>query len=118
MPKTLPAIDVTEPVACAPLAAAPMSEAAALEVALRLKALADPVRLRLLSMILAAPDGSACNCDLAPAVGVSDATVSHHLKALRRSGLVVGEKRGTWVYYRPVRSALDALCRVLDPNCC
>jgi DNA-binding transcriptional ArsR family regulator len=118
MPKTLPIRDVTAPVCCAPLAAGAMDEETALGVALRMRALADPVRIRLLSLILAAPDGEACNCDLAPAVGLTDATVSHHLKALREAGLIVGERRGTWIYYRPVRPALGALCRVIDPNCC
>lgn len=117
MPKTLPELDVTRPICCRPLGAEAMDQDAALEVALRLKALADPVRVRLLSMLLTAPDGEACNCDLAPAVGLSDATVSHHLKSLREAGLVVGERRGMWVYYRPVREALTALRGVLDPTC-
>lgn len=118
MPKALPVLDVTSPICCSPLSAGVMDENAALQVALRLKALADPMRVRLLSLLLAAPDGEACNCDLAPAVELSDATVSHHLKALREAGLVVGERRGMWVYYRPVREALTALCGVLDPTCC
>lgn len=118
MPKALPLRDVTAPVSCAPLAAGAMDEEAALEVALRLRALADPVRLRLLSLILQAPEGEACNCELSPVLGLSDATISHHLKALREAGLIVGERRGTWIFYRPVRSALGALCKVIDPNCC
>lgn len=118
MPKSLPLLDVTSPVSCAPIAAGAMDEDAALEVALRLKALSDPARLRLLSLLLAAPSGEMCNCDLAPAVGLSDATVSHHLKALREAGLIVGDKRGTWVFYSAVRPALGALCRVIDPSCC
>ena len=118
MPKTLPVLDVSAPICCAPLAAGTMDEADALEVALRLKALADPVRVRLLTMVMSAPTGEACNCDLAPALGLTDGTVSHHLKALREAGLIVGERRGTWVYYRPVRDALSALCRVIDPSCC
>lgn len=118
MPKTLPVLDVSAPICCAPLAAGTMDAATALEVALRLKALADPVRVRLLTMVLSAPTGEACNCDLAPALGLTDGTVSHHLKALREAGLIVGDKRGTWVYYRPVREALGALCKVIDPNCC
>ncbi len=118
MPKALPLLDVSSPATCAPIAAGAMTEDAALEVALRLKALADPVRLRLLSLILAAPGGEACNGDLAPAVGLSDATVSHHLKALREAGLITGSKRGTWVYYSPVRPALGALCTIIDPDCC
>lgn len=95
-----------------------MDEETALEVALRLKALSDPARQRVLSLILAASTGEACNCDLAPTVGLSDATVSHHLKALREAGIIVGDKRGTWIYYSPVRPALGALCKVIDPHCC
>lgn len=100
------------------MTAGAMDEDSALEVALRLKALADPVRIRLLTLILAAESGAACNCDLARAVGLSDATVSHHLKALRQAGLVVAERQGMWVFYRPVADALAAICRVLDPRCC
>jgi ArsR family transcriptional regulator len=118
VPKSLPVLDVSAPVSCSPLAAGVMDQDTAWEVALRLKALSDPVRLRLLSLILAAPSGEACNGDLAATVGLSDATVSHHLKALREAGLIVGDKRGTWVYYSPVRPALGALCTVIDPNCC
>jgi ArsR family transcriptional regulator len=118
MPKMLPVRDVTAPVCCSPIASDAMDEETAIGVALRLRALADPVRLRLLSLILTTPQGEACNCDLASVVGVTDATVSHHLKALREAGLIVGEKRGTWIYYRPVRPALGALCRVIDPDCC
>jgi DNA-binding transcriptional ArsR family regulator len=95
-----------------------MDDDTALEVALRLKALADPVRVKLLTMMLAAETGESCNCELAPAVGLTDATISHHLKALREAGLIVGERRGVWTYYRPVREALAALCGVLDPTCC
>lgn len=118
MPKSLPLLDISAPVRCSPIGAGSMDENTALEVALRLRALSDPVRLRLLSMILTAPEGEACNCELAPAVGLSDGTVSHHLKALREAGLIVGERRGTWIFYRPVRPALSALCRVIDPDCC
>lgn len=117
MPKALPVLDTTAPICCAPIAADPVDAATALEIALRLKALADPVRVRLFSLILTAEGGQACNCDLAAIVGLSDATVSHHLKALRGAGLVVGERRGTWIYYSPVRESLAALTRVLDPFC-
>jgi ArsR family transcriptional regulator len=118
MPKALPVLDITAPVCCSPLAAGPMSEGNALEIALRLKALADPVRLRLMSLILAASEAGACTCDLAPAVGVTEATVSHHLKQLRDAGLVAGTRKGTNVYYRPNAAGLGALCRVIDPACC
>lgn len=116
MPKALPLIDTTAPICCAPVAAAPMSEEAALEVAVRLKALADPVRLRLMSMLLTSDE--VCTCDMAPAVGLTDATVSHHLSQLRKAGLIEGERRGMNVYYRARREALGALVRILDPDCC
>jgi DNA-binding transcriptional ArsR family regulator len=117
VPKALPVIDTTAPICCAPVAAAPMDADAALEVAVRLKALADPVRIRLLSLLLAAEE--VCTCELAPPLGVTEATVSHHLSVLRRAGLVDdGERRGMNVYYRARRPALGALCRVIDPNCC
>lgn len=115
VPKALPVLDTTAPLCCAPVAAAPMGEAAALEVALRLKAVADPVRVRLLSLLLAGEES--CTCDLAPAVGLSEPTVSHHLAQLRKAGLVQSERRGINVYYRPRRDALTALSRVLDPCC-
>jgi DNA-binding transcriptional ArsR family regulator len=118
MPKALPVLDTTAPVCCSPLAAGPMGEAQALEVALRLKALADPVRVRLMSLILADAEAGVCTCDLAPAVGVTEATVSHHLKQLREAGLVEGTRKGTNVYYRPNAEGLGALCRVIDPTCC
>jgi len=117
MPKALPVLDTTSPVCCAPLAAGALDEADALQVALRLKALADPVRVRLLSLLLAQADTGICTCDLAPAVGLSEATVSHHLKQLRDAGLVHGTRSGTNVFYRPRRESLGALCAVLDPSC-
>ena len=116
MPKALPVIDATAPVCCAPVAAAPMGEEAALEVAVRLKALADPVRLRLMSLLLTSEE--VCTCDMAPAVGLTEATVSHHLAQLRKAGLIEGERRGMNVYYRARREALGALIRVMDPGCC
>ncbi len=118
MPKALPVLDTTAPVCCATLVAGPMSEDDALAIALRLKALADPVRVRLMSLILAQAQTGACTCDLAPAVGVTEATASHHLKQLRDAGLVEGTRKGTNVYYRPRSEALGALCRVIDPACC
>lgn len=118
MPKTLPAVDTTGPVCCAPLAAGVVDAEDALAIALRLKALADPVRVQLMSRLLAEADTGLCTCDLAPAVGLSEATVSHHLKQLREAGLVAGTRKGTNVYYRPQAQALGALCRVIDPSCC
>jgi len=110
-------IDTSAPICCSPVAAAPMTEDDALEVAIRLKALADPVRVRLMSLLLAADE--VCTCDLAPAVGVTEATVSHHLSVLKKAGLIsVGERRGMNVFYRARRESLGALCRTIDPNCC
>ena len=118
MPKPLPLLDTTAPVRGATLASGRVGEDDALGIALRLKALADPVRVRLMSMIIAAAEAGACTCDLAPAVGVTEATASHHLKQLRDAGLVEGTRKGTNVYYRPRTESLGALCRVLDPACC
>ena len=117
MPKTLPLLDVRSTLCCSPLAAGVMDPATALGVALRLKALADPVRIQLMSLILASDEGC-CTCDLAPAVGVTEATVSHHLKQLREAGLVEGTRDGMNVYYRPLRDNLAALCQTIDPSCC
>ncbi|MEO7268795.1 MAG: metalloregulator ArsR/SmtB family transcription factor [Knoellia sp.] len=72
-----------------------------------LKAVADPVRLRLLSMIRDSEGGEACVCDLTPAVGLAQPTVSHHLKVLTAAGLIEREKRGTWAWFRVVPSRLD-----------
>ncbi|MDP9433720.1 MAG: metalloregulator ArsR/SmtB family transcription factor [Actinomycetota bacterium] len=118
MPKPLPVLDTSAPARCATLASGPLGEDDALAIALRLKALADPVRVRLMSIILAESEQGACTCDLAPAVGVTEATASHHLKQLRDAGLVEGTRRGTNVHYRPRLESLGALCRLLDPTCC
>jgi ArsR family transcriptional regulator len=118
MPKSLPLIDMTAPICCSPLGAGVLSADDAMAVAQRLKALADPVRVQLLSMLLAEPELGVCTCDLAPAVGLTEATVSHHLKQLRDAGLVEGRRKGTNVFYRPRPDALRALVTVLDPTCC
>jgi len=118
MPKALPLLDTTAPVRCAPLVAGVIDADDALEIALRLKALADPARVQLMSMLLAEPVTGVCTCEMAPAVGLSEATVSHHLKQLRAAGLVEGTRKGTNVFYRPQPAALGALCRVIDPSCC
>lgn len=74
-----------------------------------LKALADPVRLRLMSLVLSHEDGEACVCDLTPAFDLSQPTISHHLKVLHESGLLDREKRGVWVYYRAKPDAMAAM---------
>jgi len=118
MPKTLPVVDISAPVCCAPVAAGPLDDDASLEIALRLKALADPVRVKLVSLLFSSPASEECSRDLANAVGISEPTVSHHLTQLRRAGIVESERRGMNVYHRASRESLVALCAVLDPNCC
>lgn len=118
MPKTLPVIDMTAPICCAPVSASPMDDATALEVALRLKALADPVRIKLMSILLTSSAGEVCTCDLAAAVNLSEPTVSHHLGQVKKAGMVRPERRGMNVYYRAHADALQALRQVLDPSCC
>jgi ArsR family transcriptional regulator len=112
-----PALPLLDPAVacCAPLAAAPLTQAEAEDMARRLKALADPARLRLLSILMSAPGEEACTCDLTEPLGLSQPTVSHHLKKLAESGLVTGERRGAWTYYRVNRDALSAAARVLEP---
>ena len=118
MPKALPVIDMSAPVCCRPVAMGPIDDAAALEVALRLKAIADPVRVRLLSLLLTSPLGEENGGALAAEVALSESTVSHHLGQLRTAGLVESERRGMNTFHRARREALSALCAVLDPNCC
>ncbi|MEU0487016.1 MULTISPECIES: ArsR/SmtB family transcription factor [unclassified Streptosporangium] len=100
---------------CAPIAREPISPADAAELAAALKAVADPVRLRLLSMIGSHPGGEACVCDLTGAFDLSAPTISHHLKTLRVAGLIDSERRGTWVYYWIVPSAVARLSALFTP---
>ncbi|BBX74104.1 helix-turn-helix transcriptional regulator [Mycobacterium shinjukuense] len=118
MPKTLPVIDISAPVCCAPVAAGPMSDDDALAVALRLKALADPARVKIMSHLFSSSDGEAISGELAAALHLSDGTVSHHLAQLRRAGLVISDRRGMNVFHRVNPVALQALCAVLSPNLC
>ena len=90
---------------CAPLSVAPLEPAAAEDGAAAFKALSDPIRLRLMSIIASAGE-EICVCDIASHFDVSGPTISHHLRVLREAGLVDGERRGTWVYYRPVAERL------------
>lgn len=92
---------------CTPLGAEPMGAAEAERAANLLKALADPIRLRLMSIIAAADE--ACVCVLTTAFAVSQPTISHHLRVLKDAGLVDSERRGTWVYYRARPESLNAL---------
>ena len=93
--------------------AAPLSEADARELADAFAALADPVRLRCLSLIASADE--CCSCDLEAPLGKSQPTISHHTKALADAGLIVGEKRGRWVYWRAVPERLAAVQAALAP---
>lgn len=100
--------------ACCPgLLTAPLDEDQAVELARVFKALGDPVRLRLLSMIASRAGGEVCVCDLTPAFDLSQPTISHHLKLLRQAGLIDCERRGTWVYYWLVPEMTDRLAGVL-----
>ena len=100
---------------CAPLIAEPMGAEQAESVARVLKALADPVRLRLMSIVLSHEGGEACVCDLLPAFALSQPTISHHLKVLHEAGLLGREKRGVWVYYQARPAALEALTTLFEP---
>jgi ArsR family transcriptional regulator, arsenate/arsenite/antimonite-responsive transcriptional repressor len=98
---------------CSPLRGTPMSAAQAEQVAPLLKALADPVRLRLVSLIAASRGGEACVCDLNDAFDLTQATISHHLKVLHSAGVLDRDKRGVWVYYRARTEALAGLSALI-----
>lgn len=100
---------------CAPLTAGALDEDQATELATVFKVLADPARLRLLSMVAAASGGEACACDLVEPVGRSQPTVSHHLSVLVDAGLVTREKRGRWAWYRVVPERLEVVRAALAP---
>jgi len=85
------------------------------DLASAFKALGDPIRLRLLSMIAAQRGGEICVCDLTDAFTVTGPTISHHLKVLREAGLIDSQRRGTWVYYWIVPARMAALSQLLDP---
>lgn len=98
---------------CAPVTSGELDVAAAERLAGVFKALADPTRLRLLSIVAAGRDREECICNLTDLVGVSQPTVSHHMKVLVDAGLLDREQRGKWAYYRVVPGALDALAGLL-----
>jgi ArsR family transcriptional regulator len=101
---------------CAPLSRQPLSPAQAVELSRMFKAMGDPVRLRLLSLIASHEGGEACVCDLSGVFDLTGPTISHHLKVLREAGLISGERRGTWVYYRLRPDALRLASAVLTPD--
>jgi ArsR family transcriptional regulator, arsenate/arsenite/antimonite-responsive transcriptional repressor len=104
-------------VGCRPaLGVAALGEPQAVELAAMFKALGDPVRLRLLSLIASHPGGQACVCEISTTFDVSQPTISHHLKMLRSAGLLDCERRGTWVYYWVIPAVLQQLSSVLNVN--
>jgi ArsR family transcriptional regulator len=114
MSKSVLTLTPVEAVACcSPVTREPMSADAASRISPLLKALADPVRLRLLSLVASHQDGEACVCDLHEAFDLSQPTISHHLKVLHEVGLLDREKRGVWVYYRVNPRALSDLSTLL-----
>jgi ArsR family transcriptional regulator len=107
-------LEVSAGACCSPIAEVPLDTTQAADLARMFKALGDPVRLRILSRITSAPDGEICVCDITgDDFDVSGPTVSHHLRVLREAGLIEGERRGTWVYYRPVPASLTQLAALL-----
>lgn len=109
MSKSLELTPVETVACCSPLTKEPLSHEQADRIAPLVKALADPVRLRLLSLVASHKDGEVCVCDLNDAFDLSQPTISHHLKVLHEVGLIDRDKRGVWVYYRLNAGALRDL---------
>ncbi|MDH3299804.1 MAG: metalloregulator ArsR/SmtB family transcription factor [Acidimicrobiia bacterium] len=103
---------------CVPLFGSAFDEEAAEEMAVILKTLADPIRLRLVSIIGTAPAGEACACDLPELVERSQPTVSHHLGQLVKAGILDREQRGKWAWFRINGERLESVRRALDLSCC
>jgi ArsR family transcriptional regulator len=105
MKATIPVLD------CCPalLQSSPLTQPEAEQLAAAFRAIADPTRLRLISLLASSPDGEACVCDLVAPLGLSQPTISHHLKLLYEAGLVDRSRRGTWIYYRLLPERLRAL---------
>lgn len=113
MSRELPLTPVQTVACCSPMNREPLTQDAAERIAPMLKALADPVRLRLLSLVASHEDGEACVCELNDAFDLSQPTISHHLKVLNEAGLLQRDKRGVWVYYRVSGEALGALATLI-----
>ncbi|MEU0501834.1 metalloregulator ArsR/SmtB family transcription factor [Nocardia sp. NPDC005998] len=109
----LPVIGSTN-ACCVPTLTSPLDHEAATELAAAFKALADPVRLRLLSLIASRPGEEICVCELTPQFDLSQPTISHHLKVLREAGLINSERRGTWVFYWSIPEVLQRLSAILS----
>jgi ArsR family transcriptional regulator len=115
MAKQQSVIEVADPAVCCPsVLSAPLDADEASQLALGFTALADPVRLRVLSILAAAPQGEVCVCDFVEPLGKSQPTISHHLKILGEAGLVHGDRRGKWVWYSLDRARLASLRAAID----
>src|SRR3954453_23274270 len=112
----LPPLGENLPACCSPLTAGALDEDAAERLARVFRALGDPTRVRLVSLIAAADGGEACICNLTAPVGLSQPTVSHHMKILAEAGLVRREQRGKWAYFRVVDETLTTVARALSPD--
>lgn len=113
MTTMLEVTDVSAGLCRTPLQREPLSAEEAEQLATTMKALADPARLRLLSIVAASEDSEACVCDLIGPVGLSQSTVSHHLKVLTAAGFLTRSKRGTWAYFTLVPGALARVSQLL-----
>ena len=113
MPTMLPLLPTDAAACCSPVTGGVLTPDEAERIARTFKALGDPTRVRLLSLIAASGDGEACICDLTEPVGLSQPTVSHHMKLLVDAGLATREQRGRWAYYRVVTDALEQASRTL-----
>lgn len=114
----IPVTPESQALCCAPISTRALSGPDADELAALLKALADPIRLRLLSVIMTAPNAEMCTCDLPAVVGRSQPTVSHHLGLLVKAGLLEREQRGKWAWFRPKVDRLSSLAVALTPDDC
>ena len=110
-----PGQDEQQVLCCSPVMRQPLGEEQSIELARAFKAIGEPVRLRLLSLIASHAGGEACVCDLTGAFELSGPTISHHLKVLREAGVITGERRGTWIYYRVRTEMLAVLSELLLP---
>src|SRR6478736_260079 len=113
MTTILEVTDVSAGACCTPLVREPLTADEAEQLASTMKALADPARLRLLSIVAASEGAEACVCDLIEPIGLSQPTVSHHLKVLTTAGFLERSKRGTWAYYKLIPGALDRISQLL-----
>lgn len=117
MSKSLLQLTPTETVACcSPMVREPLRADQAEQISTLMKALADPVRLRLISLVLSHADGEACVCELTDAFELSQPTISHHLKVLHDAGLLDRDKRGVWVYYKARQDALDSIAALISAD--